>query len=491
MNLAGRSVDIDTLFKASFILLAVLPIFMFIHVGLYLDESNFLFIGDSINHGSTLYKDITDNKPPGIFYLSALIFSAFGKSIYVPRIMLFIFNALSGLILYFIGKNLWNKRVGQLSSILFLGGIYNPFVAGYYVLTEQFLIFFGMLGIFIFFKSNHWTHLLLAGALFGIAALFKQSGILFLIVISMYYFLQLRFNENRTEVYVSRSLRSLFLIGCGFSVPIFIAVLYFYSVGALNDFIYWSFLFYAEGGYMGSGSIDPQFVGLVMSLLIIWLPALAFAAILIKDFITRRSDNYNLFSVIWLFVFIYTLTVRQFGHYFIQILPPACLLAAVSLIRLSPLFHPNSIKNMISRKDAIKLFTTICIIGMVLPGIFVYMYWEHSSSGIRNQDLKDQMQASDFIASHTSPDEKVLSYPYDPSIYLLSDRNPPTKYLLLNGPLIGADEEYNIIDKLNKSHIRYVVIGNNRIGRLAHILGYYRKETTIGAYDIYKRRDGI
>ncbi len=43
MNLLSGSSNVDALYNASFIVLSLLSILMFINVGLYVDESNFLF----------------------------------------------------------------------------------------------------------------------------------------------------------------------------------------------------------------------------------------------------------------------------------------------------------------------------------------------------------------------------------------------------------------------------------------------------------------
>ena len=76
----GYNDAIRYLFIVSFILLALILPIHYINGFLSPDESGFMFIGDSINHGSILYKDFIDIKPPGIFYLNALIFFFFGKS---------------------------------------------------------------------------------------------------------------------------------------------------------------------------------------------------------------------------------------------------------------------------------------------------------------------------------------------------------------------------------------------------------------------------
>jgi 4-amino-4-deoxy-L-arabinose transferase-like glycosyltransferase len=201
-----------------------------------------MFIGDSINHGSILYKDFIDIKPPGIYYLNALIFTVFGKSFYASRIVLFIINALSALIIYSLGKNQWDERIGQLSSILFLIGVYNPLIEGFFVFTEQYMVFFGLIGIFIFFKfRDDWRYLVPVGLFFGIATLFKQPGILFYVLILMYSSLGLLNKGNRTKICIYKIIKSTLLISIGFLIPIIITIVFFYREGTLYELFYWSF----------------------------------------------------------------------------------------------------------------------------------------------------------------------------------------------------------------------------------------------------------
>lgn len=489
----GHRIKIDNLFAAFFILFASIPPLLLIHTGLHVDESLFMFVGDTIIHGSIPYRDFIDNKPPGIFYLNALIFLFFSKSFYASRITLFIFNALSALIIYFLGKDMWREDVGRISSILFLVGIYNPLLDGYFVLTEQFMIFFGLLGVFIFLKSHHWTYLLLAGFSWGIATLFKQSGILFLLIVFIYYFLAMRNSKNRNSIYIYISIKSLFLISFAFFIPIFICILYFYRMGALYDFLFWVFIYFIEGNYGIKFNLWSLFLP-SLTLSIIWISAIISVIIIIYNFLTNNFKNNDLFIVIWLLLFSSTLIIRQFGHYLIQILPPLCILASITLKKLIPLFYLKNIKGAFSRKEIANILILVCITAMTLSTFFATIYFIGNIASYSFQDINVQLNASNFIISHTSPNEKIFSYNGDCSIYLFSNRVPPIKYLYL--PLVIDNEA--IIEQLNKSQVRYILTSDDATTvrylsssdiYFQFITKYYIKNKTIGYYDIYKRRE--
>jgi 4-amino-4-deoxy-L-arabinose transferase-like glycosyltransferase len=484
----GYDNEIRYLFIAFFILLALIPPLYYIHSFLSPDESGFMFIGDSINHGSIPYKDLIDIKPPGIFYLNALIFAVFGKSFYASRIVLYIVNALSALIIYFLGKDLWDEHIGQLSSILFLIGVYNPLIEGYFVLTEQYMVFFGLFGILVFFKFHDWRYLVPVGFFFGIATLFKQPGILFFVLILIYYFSGLLNKENRSKVFIYKLIKSSLLISIGFLIPIFITAVFFYREGVLYDFAYWSFLYFISGKYGTVFDITSLFQP-INSLVIIWIPALISVAIIIYNLLMKKVQYNNLMAVWWLLLFGYTLATRQYGHYFIQILPPACILASATLTKV-----PNfkNMKEFFSKKGAAKILIFIFVILLISHTILWSIFYDQLVGSDRNLVLENQIETSNFIISHTEPNQRIFSVPFDPSVYLLSDRYPPIKYLDLGIQRTPGNEQDDIISQLNKNNVPYIIVNTKFKDWLTQnhyefIIKNYVNEKTIGIYDIYKR----
>ena len=73
------------------------PLFFLRGIGIF-DDSVYLKIGELITHGLSPYRDVFDNKPPGIYYLAALI-AWMGQSHWLAsRVFLFFFAALIGFI---------------------------------------------------------------------------------------------------------------------------------------------------------------------------------------------------------------------------------------------------------------------------------------------------------------------------------------------------------------------------------------------------------
>jgi hypothetical protein len=94
------------------------------------------------------------------------------------------------------------------------------------------------------------------------------------------------------------------------------------------------------------------------------------------------------------------------------------------------------------------------------------------------------MLTADYIIEHTAENESILVFSYEPSIYFLTGRNPPIKYLIMIGDL---DKQY-ILKQLDL--VNYVIIYNNSTTPekiYEYILDNYHNETSIGSYTIFYR----
>ena len=479
-------------FISIFLSLAILPFFLYLRGSLSVDESFYMFNANSILYGSVHQGDYYHvGAYPAFYHLLALVFAIFGKSFFAARAVTFIFNALSAVIIFSIGRKLWNREIGMLSSILFLIGMLIPAYEGYYVMTEPFMVFFGLLGVLLFFKSEHRIYLILSGILFGMSMLSKTSGGLFLAAIFVFYLLKLWIPENRTKTYLKDSIKNLSLIACGFLVPVLLGAFYFWSVGTLDSFVYSVFLFLKE---YGRSFYIYNLIFQFLSYSIIWV--LSFVSILFISykFTTKKSKDGELFTVIWLFAFLYTFTVRQYGHYVVQILPPACLLASISLIKLYPLLSLESIKESLSKLNHLKIFAIVCLLALILSSFAFIAYSGYGLQKSRSIRFDEQWNTAEYIKLHTSANEKILSFYYEPSVYFLSDRDPCTRFLIMDSRVI----ESQVIQQIKENNVRYITVCNDRIvnGKsifnnndiYAFIIENYEIKKSIGRFDIYRKK---
>ena len=93
------------------------------------DEATYTVISREMLDGALYYRDAVDTKPPGILHIYSAIFAVAGLynriALYCT---LFVVVALTGLLLSFIGKRLWNLRTGRVAGLLYVvaGAFGNP-----------------------------------------------------------------------------------------------------------------------------------------------------------------------------------------------------------------------------------------------------------------------------------------------------------------------------------------------------------------------------
>lgn len=128
------------------------------------DEKVFLAVAKAITVGKYPYKDIADNKPPGIYYLLALGYRVFGEGKWY-RVFVIISNIVSA---WFIGKLTKSWIMPAIFFILL------PYYQGEFALTEVFMLPW-LLGSTLYLMKPNQTFV--AGLWLGMAFLFKQTAL--------------------------------------------------------------------------------------------------------------------------------------------------------------------------------------------------------------------------------------------------------------------------------------------------------------------------
>ncbi len=116
-------------------------------------------------------------KPPLYMWLMSLGYQAFGVSNVVTRLWSPFFGTLTLLLVYFLGKKLYNRVVGFVSALA-LGTFTTFFLFARHAMTDVAFVFFIVASIYFFVLSekavNVKRNLVLGGLFFGLALLTKQ-----------------------------------------------------------------------------------------------------------------------------------------------------------------------------------------------------------------------------------------------------------------------------------------------------------------------------
>ena len=136
---------------------------------------------------------------PGYPYFVAGIYKMFGGSNYFAVAFIqILLDTLLCLLLFFLGKWLFNKRVGLLAA--FFAAFYRPFI--FYsvpLLSDNLILFLNIFTIFIVYwalRKKDYRRWILGGLVLGLSALVKPTVLLFLpfLFIGLYFYPKKKFN---------------------------------------------------------------------------------------------------------------------------------------------------------------------------------------------------------------------------------------------------------------------------------------------------------
>lgn len=297
-------------------------------------------------------------KPPLFMWLISISYQLFGASNFSTRIISPIFGILSLVTVFYLGKMLYNQKVGFISAIV-LGTFTTFFVFTRHAMIDVAFVFFITAGIYFILVSekseNPNQYTALSGAFFGLALMTKQIQGFVLPLIIIFYFLVTK-----------KSLRFLFskrfalFLGVGLLIFLPWVIYMMLQYGSLfND---WYFMYSGlaraiipiEGH---NGGVFYYLTYLVTSENPIWIALLPVSIGLCAFYaITKHSKNDTLLlswivTVLGLFTFAQT----KLYWYILPAFPAFAVIISVFLYKLS-----NKVQQKRNRKKAKTTFELQC-----------------------------------------------------------------------------------------------------------------------------------
>lgn len=151
----------------------VVRLFSFFTSVLDHDESTYLIIGRDLLHGKSLYLDVTDSKPVGIFAIYAFLHFLFGYSILLTRLFVAVLVGATAYLLYLVSGRIIKNRPAALATgfiYIYCTSTWNYF--GLSPNTELFFNFFTACSL-LFLLEKSISRYCLAGLFFGIGFIIK------------------------------------------------------------------------------------------------------------------------------------------------------------------------------------------------------------------------------------------------------------------------------------------------------------------------------
>ncbi|MFC7228442.1 glycosyltransferase family 39 protein [Salinirubellus salinus] len=477
------------LYVALFVLFAgVLPL-VFFRMPLHFDEALFLVIGDQWANGILPFTGIADHKPPGIYFLAYLAEYVTEYPHFLMRIVTFLTVAVTGVLVYLVGRKIATRTVGMVASLLYLLATYMPHFDGYFFITEPYSNLTIALAALLLL-SDRRSYDAVAGASLAVGVLFNQTVFLFGLAFIVFRALLVRDPANRTREYLVGTAERFLTIGAGFLVPIGVTAAYFWVNGLLYELFYYSF-------YLPATSYSPPFhlyghIVAAVSLAPIWLLAVAVIAQegyrVLKGTVERHGSADVLFVACWALFIGYPGATSFVGdHKLLFSFPAVGLLAAIGLQRAYAAFAtPDGSLSLTSAprrgtpgSGSISLLAVV-LAGFVLLSAVSAGFNVYYANNRLAHDIDGEKAKVDEVAAYVH-DGAVFTYPSPQSmLYYHNDSITPVATF---ATVYDEATRKEMVADVDEQQAPYLVVRNNHVAPDGHIYGdkdlYFREQKAI------------
>lgn len=347
------------------------------------DEGVFLTIAKGLSQGLLPYRDFFDHKTPGIYFALSIPINLFGDSIIAPKALLLLVNLATTIFTFLIAQKL--KINGIIGAIFFVFGLI--FFEGNFVIAEPFVVLFLTISVYLLLIDKLKQKYLLVGVCLAAAFFFKQSAIINLASILLFYT-------------ISRKWKPIILISSGFMLLLFILIIYLWKNGLMQQ-SYEQIILYNISNYPSEPFF--QLIEKLWPVFVKTLPIWLFAFWGTIHAIRQKQYLIVIFAIIPVALFFN----RHYPHYWIQVLPFMAILAALALQQIKSVYQYTIIISTV----VIALFLQVS----VLKGNFF--------------ELKESIAINQFINLHDQ--NYLLAENQFTAYYFTSDKKPLNKYLYI------------------------------------------------------------
>lgn len=478
---------VDLFFEQYRSLVVLFALVVFLHVPSYFepywygDEAIYLTVGEGINQGKTLYKDIVDHKTPVIYYL-ARVPNQLSFRLLLTAWMIPVAAAL----LYLARLCIPNRKVAWLTAAGIIIAISLPTFEGMIPNGELFVLGFFLSGLALLVRTlqsmklqripslkltklqslkrisatvgkllhlKQQITLLISGMLFGLAVLTKvpasfDVAAAFLLIALTFNYLHAQNRVAGTQFSATlQFLATAFWVALGAALPVLLSIVYFATQGALADYLQFGLLYnlHYTGTWVPETTIlfSQLFFSLKTKLLLV---ILASTAVLV---LSKKIKPMTLFLTVWVWwaLIATSLSNRPYPHYALQLIPPLGLFAGMMLYQFWVAIRTHKNPPQFLIRATLFVLTT----ALVLYGNAALGFWNNRYSATAyyqkifkvltkqispteyyasfNPLIADNQQVTDYIRQ-THPEE-IYIWGTNPMLYALTHTTPSDQFTVL------------------------------------------------------------
>jgi hypothetical protein len=408
------------------------------------DPGIYAYVGSRILAGELPYRDLFEQKPPGVLYTYAAAFALFGRSMTAVQIADLIAWLATIAAVGALAQAARRDRAVTVLAITLAAVFINPTLQSSFKQagqTETFLAVWATLAAAIALRPGY-SPAVLAGLCVGVASLYKYNAAIYLIVAGV----ALAVRERR--------LPALLL---GFSAPLVAVVMYFWLRGGAVD-LYEATVRYNVEYTAGTYGSVGEFLG--RTAIVTWrfatmnfLWTAGGAGTLLLAWQWMRGDRRAVVpAMLVVAAYLAILANAKFyPQYFLQILPALAVTGACALVAAWRVGYGRArtavrialvilVAVHVARHTGVaRLAGDVAAASRYLAGrVDTETYYARfETSGVTRFSLLDDYRLARRIVATTRPDDPVYIYGGEPLVLFLADRRSPSKFVW-NDPFVAG-----------------------------------------------------
>lgn len=443
------------------VLLAVALRLLMLSVPLERDEGGYAYIAGRWLSGDSLYVNVVDSKPPAVFATYAAIL-LFGRSVEAIRFSLVLWTMLTALLFFLFTRAVFGIRAAGLATALLALTQTAPAYFGFSANTEIFMATFILASLWAAWQPGEqwrWPRDLLAGALIGAAVLYKPVALTEGLPLAAIVL----FGPGRP----GRKMIRLLLIGIGFAAVQALCFGAFALWGDVEQMWFWAYGY--NLGYAGSLPWSHRWRSLLYEMLVrgmlvrdgaLWIMMAVGVGSLLKR---RREGLPFLFPIVWLISAFLGVSAsgRYAPHYWQQLLPPLCLLAALGVEAVGRALLRDGENQFWRRAAWVAVLALVLVYPTVSQARLVAQGAGLSRTLFGLNPFTEGKLIGDYLAERTAPDETIYIVGSEPQFLFHAGRRHASRIVFF-APLTGRhpDQEglqRSVLVEITANRPRYVV----------------------------------
>ncbi len=456
------------------------------------DQATYCVIGRGLLDGQQLYRDLWDNKPPGIFYIFAVIVKIFGPVMWWVGVVDLLWLLVISCMIFFFARRYLGNPAAAIAVVVH--GVWHV-QGGYWhaAQTESFLMVFVFLALFAVFRQDSWPKLryFFAGIFTAAAFWLKYNAITFLPLILLLPHLDssgLDVSPRRVgfTIFRRRWLPWVLVFVAGFGITVVAVVANFWFSGswpALKEVQFEVLPRYSTMALERTQDYWLFSVRRVQFVLGLWTECATLAALLIALWKRELARLGPVLAATAVGFASTAMQVRFHGYGFETCYPFFAMIWGYLAVKIYEGFKAAgqycAVRGWrLARGLVWVLFANVAV--WFVPGELSDTFVQYKALGdwVRDRDrsyaeypwafpishFQDQMRVIAYLRANSSPADQVFVWGSEPLIYFLAERRFPTRFvtnLALISPWAPSAWRTELVRDLEKTPPRFFVVARD------------------------------